>query len=78
MKTFELEEADLRRCVKEANSASVLVVKNGKPVALVSDVRGLDAEQIELGTNARFWKLLEARRRQKSIPWQEFKKRLDQ
>ncbi len=53
MKTFEHEEADLGRCVKEANSASVLVVKNGKPVALVSDVRGLDAEQIELGTNAR-------------------------
>ena len=78
MKTFELEEADLGRCVKEANSASVLVVKNGKPVALVSDVRGLDAEQIELGTNPRFWKLIEGRRRQKSIPWEEFKKRLNE
>ena len=78
MKTFELEEADLGRCVKEANAASVLVVKNGKPVALVSDVRALDAEQIELGTNARFWKLIQTRRRQKSIPSQEFKKRLDE
>ena len=76
MKTVELTETNLERCVKEASSESVLVIKNGKPLALVSNVEGLDAEQIELGTDPEFWKLIEDRRRQKSIPWDELKKRL--
>lgn len=76
MKTLELRETNLERCVKEAGSESVLVVRNGKPLALVSKVEGLDAEQIELGTSAEFWKLIEERRRQKTIPWEELKERL--
>ena len=76
MKTLEMAETDLSQCVKEASSESVLVVKKGKPVALVSNVQGLDAEQIQLGTNAEFWKLIEDRRRQKTIPWAELKKQL--
>ena len=77
MKTLELDKTDLRHCVKVAGSSSVLVVKNGKPVALVSNVRGLDAEQIELGTSGEFWKLIQERRRQKTIPWENVKKRLN-
>ena len=69
MKTLELAETTLERCVKEAGSESVLVIKNGKPLGLVSGVEGLDAEQIELGTSAEFWKLIEDRRRRKTIPW---------
>jgi hypothetical protein len=76
MKTLEMGETDLDRCVREAGSQRVLVLKKGKPVALVSSVEGLDAEQIELGTSAEFWKLIEHRRRQKTIPWAELKKRL--
>ena len=76
MKTLELAETTPERCVKEAGSESVLVIKNGKPLALVSGVEGLDAEQIELGTSAEFWKLIEDRRRQETIPWAELKKRL--
>jgi hypothetical protein len=76
MKTLELAKTNLVRCVKEAGEESVLVVKNGKPLALVSNVEGLDAEQIELGTNGEFWKLIEGRRRQKNIAWDELKKRL--
>ena len=76
MKTLELAETNLELCVKAAGSESVLVIKNGKPLALVSNVEGLDAEQIELGTSAEFWKLMEDRRRQKSIPWEELKEQL--
>ena len=77
MKTLEIEETDLKHCVKEAGSSSVLVVKNGKPGALVSNVQGLDAEQIELGTSGEFWKLIEQRRGQKTVPWESFRKRLE-
>jgi hypothetical protein len=73
MKTLELEETDLSRCAKEASSSSVLVLKNGKPLALVSNVEGLDAEQIELGSSSDFWKLIQRRRRQKAIPWEQAK-----
>lgn len=75
MKTLELSKTDLEQCVKEAGSSRVLVVSKGKPMALVSNVQGLDPEQVELGTSAEFWKLIEERRRQKSIPWADFKKR---
>jgi len=76
MKTLEMTETDLSQCVKEASSQSVLVLKKGKPVVLVSNVQGLDAEQIQLGTSTEFWKLIEDRRRQKTIPWAELKKQL--
>ena len=76
MKTLDLAETNLEHCLKEASSESVLVIKNGKPLALISNVEGLDAEQIELGTSADFWKLIEERRRQKTISWNQFKQRL--
>ena len=76
MRTLELAETNLELCEKEANSESVLVITNGKPLALVSNVERLDAEQIELGTSADFWQLIEERRQQKTLPWAELKKRL--
>jgi hypothetical protein len=77
MKTLELTDTDLECCVKEAGTESVLVVKDGKPLALVSNVEGLDAEQIELGADPEFWKMIQGRRRQKAIPWDALKKRLN-
>ncbi len=44
MKTLELDETDLKQCVKEAGSSNVPVVRKGKPVAMISNVQGLDAE----------------------------------
>jgi len=76
MKTLELAETNLERCVSEARSGSVLVIKNGKPLALVSNVEGLDAQQIELGRDPEFWKMIEERRRQKTISRAELEKRL--
>jgi len=76
MKTLELAETNLERCASEAGSDSVLVLKNGKPLALVSNVEGLDEEQIELGTSAEFLKMIEERRRQNTMLWEDFEKQL--
>ena len=38
-----------------------------RPVALVVGVAGLDAEQLELGSNSAFWELITQRRRQRTI-----------
>ena len=67
MKTFDLAETTLDRCVAEAGSDRVVLTRDGKPVALVVGVEGLDEEQLELGSNFRFWTMIEERRRQKTV-----------
>jgi hypothetical protein len=46
-------------------------------VALVVGVEGLDNEQLQLGSSKKFWKLIEERRRQKTISRKELEKALD-
>jgi antitoxin (DNA-binding transcriptional repressor) of toxin-antitoxin stability system len=55
----------------------VVVTRKGKPVALVLGVEGMDEEQIQLGSSGKFWKLIEERRRQKTISRKDLEKTLD-
>ena len=64
MKTVVLEKATLNSCINEARQERVIVMHDGKPVALII---GLDEEQLELGSKASFWKLIEERRSQETI-----------
>jgi len=64
MRQVSLEKTDLASCVSRAQREPVVVTRNRKPVALI--VR-LDVEQVELGSNDRFWKLIASRRRQQTI-----------
>lgn len=77
MKTIGLEHATLETCIKDARRDRVVVTRKGKPVALVLGVEGLDEEQLQLGSSEKFWKLIEARRRQKTISRRELEKTLD-
>ena len=77
MKTIGLEHATLEVCIKDARRGRVVVTRKGKPVALVVGVKGLDEEQLQLGSSEKFWTLIEARRRQKTIGRRELEKRLD-
>ena len=77
MKTVALQEADLDRCVKDAQRDGVLITRRGRPVALLVGVEGLDREQIELGQSDRFWKLIRKRRRERPISRTELEKRLN-
>src|SRR6058998_4025785 len=67
MKVIGLKETNLDACVSEAQHEKIVITRNGKPVALVVGVAGLDAEQLELGSNPEFWKLITQRRRQRTI-----------
>jgi antitoxin (DNA-binding transcriptional repressor) of toxin-antitoxin stability system len=67
MKTIGLEHATLEACVKDARHERVVVTRKGKPVALVVGVGGLDEEQLRLASSEKFWTLIEARRKQKTI-----------
>src|SRR6266516_6056134 len=67
MKVIGLNETNLDACVSDAQHERIVITRDGKPVALVVGVEGLDAEQLELGSNRVFWELITQRRRQRTI-----------
>jgi PHD/YefM family antitoxin component YafN of YafNO toxin-antitoxin module len=67
MKMINLEQATLEICVNDAQRERVVITRNGKPVALIIGVEGLDEEQLQLGSSDKFWRLIAERRAQKTI-----------
>jgi antitoxin (DNA-binding transcriptional repressor) of toxin-antitoxin stability system len=76
MKVIGLKETNLDACVSEAQHERIVITRNGKPVALVVGVAGLDAEQLELGSNPAFWELITQRRRQRNITRAQLEKKV--
>jgi len=76
MKTMALENSDLGACVDEAQRGRVVVLRHRKPMALIVGVEGLDREQLDLGSSDTFWKLIEARRTERTISRAELDRRL--
>jgi hypothetical protein len=76
MKTVRLEDATLDRYVDEAQQESVMLTRDGHPIALIVDVNGMDEEQVEVSSSPEFWRLIEERRGQKTISREELERRL--
>ena len=76
MKVVGTREAKLEECVHDAQREGVVISRNGKPVALLIGVEGLDLEQIELGQSDDFWRLVRGRRKHKSLSRAQLEKRL--
>jgi antitoxin (DNA-binding transcriptional repressor) of toxin-antitoxin stability system len=76
MKTIGLEQASLDVCVDDAQQERVVLTRNGKPVALIIGLEGLDEEQLQLGRSDKFWTLIEQRRKQKTISRAELEQKL--
>jgi hypothetical protein len=76
MKTVALEKSNLSACVDKAQRDRVVVLRGRKPVALIVGVEGLDREQLELGSSDSFWRLIEARRQEKTLTRAELERRL--
>ena len=67
MKVIGLKDTNLDACVNDAQRERVVITRNGKPVAIVVGVEGLDAEQLEFGSDPAFWELIAQRRRQRTM-----------
>ena len=67
MKTMGIEQATLDVCVREAQGERVLVTRDGRPVAMVVGLAGLDEDQLRLGTSDKFWQLIAARRKERTL-----------
>jgi hypothetical protein len=78
MKMIGLKDTNLAACVSEAQRDRVVITRNGKPVALVVGVEGLDAEQLELGSNPAFWELIARRRGQRTITRAQLEEKIRQ
>jgi prevent-host-death family protein len=78
MKTVALREAkqSLSGFVAHAQRERVLITKHGRPAALVIGVEGQDIETVLLGQDPSFWKLIEKRRKQRSVALSEVRKLL--
>ena len=66
----DLQKA-IKRCVEASQEERVVVTRNGKPTAVIIGVEGQDWETIALQTNPSFWRLIEKRRKEKTIPISE-------
>lgn len=67
MRKIDLKHTSLEMCINEAERERVVVTRNGKPVALVVSVRGMDEEQLQLGSSDKFWRLIAERRAQETV-----------
>jgi prevent-host-death family protein len=76
VKVIEIDEANIKECVKEAQSERVVLTRRGKPIAVIAGVEGMDLEQITLGHSDEFWQLIRERRKQMAISRTELEKRL--
>lgn len=74
MKTIGLEFTSLDSCITEAQQERVVVMRQGKPIALVI---GIDEEQLELARDHSLWKLIEERRTQETISRKELENALN-
>ena len=73
---LDVSQASLNACVGNAQHERIVLTRKGKPVALVIGVEGLDEEQLQLGSSAKFWKLISERRARKSMTRAQLEQRL--
>ena len=67
MKTVGFGQATLEACVEDAQQDRVVVLRGGRPVALIVGVEGMDEEQLAMASSQRFWELIQERRGQDTV-----------
>lgn len=55
----------------------VVIVRNGKPIALIVGIGGMDQERLALLSDETFWELTTRRRKQKGISRGKLEKKLN-
>ncbi len=66
----------VKECVDMSQRHRVVITRRGKPAAVLVGVEGKDWEDLILQTSPAFWKLIEERRKQPTISFEELKARL--
>ena len=69
----DLQKA-IKKCGDAAQEERIVVTRNGKPAALLVGIEGQDWETVMLQTSPSFWKLIEKRRKEKTVSSSEMRK----
>jgi prevent-host-death family protein len=70
-------QKNIRKCVDAAQKEHVIVTRHGHPAAIVVGVEGRDWEDIVYQTSPAFWRMIEERRKGKTISLADMRKRLE-
>jgi len=78
MKTVTVRDLQkqLRECIEASQEDRVVVTRHGRPAAVLVGIEGKDWESVILQTSAEFWKLIEKRRREKTVSLAEMPERV--
>jgi antitoxin (DNA-binding transcriptional repressor) of toxin-antitoxin stability system len=77
MRMIGIEQASLAACIRDAQHERVVITRNGKPVALIVGVEGMDEEQLLLSSSDAFWQFITKRRAQKRISRAALERKLE-
>jgi prevent-host-death family protein len=78
--TIELDQfrQQLDQILAKVAHGDVIVTRQGKPWIILHAVsEALDAESGELAQSPEFWEMIQQRRREAPIPWEEAKRQLE-
>lgn len=68
--------AQVQELFGSVNQEHVLVSRDGKPFAVVFGVQFKDQEDYQLQSDSEFWRMIEERRREPTIPLEQVKAEL--
>jgi hypothetical protein len=70
MKQLTLEQLSeqLQDYVRSAQREQILIIDNGKPIALLLGLENTDLEQFNLQLSAQFWEMISDRRKRPTVP----------
>ncbi len=79
MKTITVRDLQkrIRKCVNDSQKERVVITRHGRPAAVLVGVIGQDWEQLALQLDPAFWRMIQRRRKEKTIPLEEVRRRLD-
>ncbi len=79
MKTINVRDLqkNVRKCVVASQNDRVVITRHGKPAAVMVGVEGRDWEDVLYQTSASFWKMIQRRRKEKTIPLRKMRERLE-
>jgi prevent-host-death family protein len=70
MKEMTLEQLspEVSQIMAAAQRERILITRKGEPIALVVGIENKDEEDFRLQTSPEFWRMIEERRREPTIP----------
>lgn len=76
MKTISVRDLQkrVRDCVESSQRNRVVVTRHGVPAALIIGVEGSDWETLALQTTPSFWRMIEQRRKDKTVSLEQMRR----